>query len=559
MVKTKRFNILILGLSAFLLAACLFFAAAALTGDGSSAYAEGAEHEVSGYGELIEKVNAANNGDIIILPDRLVIERRVEITKSLTFRPKGERSTLVYIKSDASDANDAYPQTFYRHFNVAPFAPSPGLPGQISFENCDFISECEGYGGGIYAAARPVELKLNNCTFENLENTTGGAVFAGHYQAKTKLIAENCVFRGNTANTSGALHINNAAADIKNCTFTGNTANNNGSAISVANFKAPEAAVVTVEGCRFTQNVTKSAANAYAGVIFMQDNNVKLNDGEIFSANFGSGIIKNCVFTQNTAQKTGIVSPRGTVICADNYNFSIENCEIKNNVSAGGGTVGISYRTTQPSFSISNTVIASNEVAELGGALLFLSDISAQFSVSGCTFENNASADGKNISTGAFSTQNPVTIIPGIDAESVINDIVEPSPEPTGLSVAAKAFITLGVVAALWLTVAFAAFYMRRRRGAFVESVNASESDLVIPIEAAVYVDNTATVIEKYKLTSRETDLLYLLIEGKTLRQISGEMGIKYDTVRFHCKNLYKKLEVNSRLELINLCRALRR
>ena len=38
---------------------------------------------------------------------------------------------------------------------------------------------------------------------------------------------------------------------------------------------------------------------------------------------------------------------------------------------------------------------------------------------------------------------------------------------------------------------------------------------------------------------------------GLTLRQIAGELKMKYDAVNFHYKNIYKKLEVNSKIELI--------
>ena len=41
------------------------------------------------------------------------------------------------------------------------------------------------------------------------------------------------------------------------------------------------------------------------------------------------------------------------------------------------------------------------------------------------------------------------------------------------------------------------------------------------------------------------------LLLGNTLRQIAGELRMKYDTVNFHYKNIYRKLEVNSRIELI--------
>lgn len=52
-------------------------------------------------------------------------------------------------------------------------------------------------------------------------------------------------------------------------------------------------------------------------------------------------------------------------------------------------------------------------------------------------------------------------------------------------------------------------------------------------------------------LTPKEKVVMDLLLEGMTLRQISGELGLKYDAVNFHYKNIYRKLEVNSKIELI--------
>ncbi len=52
-------------------------------------------------------------------------------------------------------------------------------------------------------------------------------------------------------------------------------------------------------------------------------------------------------------------------------------------------------------------------------------------------------------------------------------------------------------------------------------------------------------------LTLREREISVLLLEGLTLRQISGYLGISYDTVHSHYKNIYLKLEVSSRAELL--------
>lgn len=52
-------------------------------------------------------------------------------------------------------------------------------------------------------------------------------------------------------------------------------------------------------------------------------------------------------------------------------------------------------------------------------------------------------------------------------------------------------------------------------------------------------------------LTPKEKVVMELLLEGMTLRQIAGELNMKYDSVNFHYKNIYRKLEVNSKIELL--------
>ena len=49
------------------------------------------------------------------------------------------------------------------------------------------------------------------------------------------------------------------------------------------------------------------------------------------------------------------------------------------------------------------------------------------------------------------------------------------------------------------------------------------------------------------RLTSRQTDLLYLLAAGHTNTQIARRMGISEGTVRTHLENLYDRLHVSSR------------
>ncbi len=67
-----------------------------------------------------------------------------------------------------------------------------------------------------------------------------------------------------------------------------------------------------------------------------------------------------------------------------------------------------------------------------------------------------------------------------------------------------------------------------------------------------------AKTVEKYDryenlgLTPREKEVATLILQGLTGRQISAELGISFDTVKFHTKNLYKKLGVGGRAELFS-------
>ncbi|MDD4113132.1 MAG: helix-turn-helix transcriptional regulator [Herbinix sp.] len=56
-----------------------------------------------------------------------------------------------------------------------------------------------------------------------------------------------------------------------------------------------------------------------------------------------------------------------------------------------------------------------------------------------------------------------------------------------------------------------------------------------------------------YRLSRREIEVCKLLLEGYTLRQISGVLSIAYSTVNTYCTAVYRKLTINSRAELIIL------
>lgn len=61
------------------------------------------------------------------------------------------------------------------------------------------------------------------------------------------------------------------------------------------------------------------------------------------------------------------------------------------------------------------------------------------------------------------------------------------------------------------------------------------------------------TVGAEHGLTSREVEILQLVCRGRSKRYIAEHLAISENTVRWHAKNLYAKLGVNSREELLDL------
>lgn len=55
----------------------------------------------------------------------------------------------------------------------------------------------------------------------------------------------------------------------------------------------------------------------------------------------------------------------------------------------------------------------------------------------------------------------------------------------------------------------------------------------------------------KELLSQTEIKIIALLEQGLSNRMISNKCNVSINTVKFHLKNIYKKLEVHSRIEAI--------
>lgn len=55
---------------------------------------------------------------------------------------------------------------------------------------------------------------------------------------------------------------------------------------------------------------------------------------------------------------------------------------------------------------------------------------------------------------------------------------------------------------------------------------------------------------QKYNLTEREIEVINCLLDNYTNRQIAATLGISENTVKHHCKNIFKKLDIYSKNEI---------
>jgi DNA-binding NarL/FixJ family response regulator len=74
-------------------------------------------------------------------------------------------------------------------------------------------------------------------------------------------------------------------------------------------------------------------------------------------------------------------------------------------------------------------------------------------------------------------------------------------------------------------------------------------------VSIAKVVINSFRKNQDSPLSKRETQILELIYNGKSRPQIAAELFIDLETVRSHIKNIYTKLDVNSRADAIKIAR----
>ena len=66
----------------------------------------------------------------------------------------------------------------------------------------------------------------------------------------------------------------------------------------------------------------------------------------------------------------------------------------------------------------------------------------------------------------------------------------------------------------------------------------------------------TEYFVEKYGITDKETEVIELILDGLSYKQIAERLFISPKTVDNHVQNIYRKLQVTSKMQLSNLIRS---
>lgn len=80
--------------------------------------------------------------------------------------------------------------------------------------------------------------------------------------------------------------------------------------------------------------------------------------------------------------------------------------------------------------------------------------------------------------------------------------------------------------------------------------IQAEIEDMPEETPALTVEDVISRLIEENSLTERESEILRLIVKGKTYKAMGEELFVSENTVKFHVKNIYSKLDVHSKSEL---------
>lgn len=77
--------------------------------------------------------------------------------------------------------------------------------------------------------------------------------------------------------------------------------------------------------------------------------------------------------------------------------------------------------------------------------------------------------------------------------------------------------------------------------------------ELATGADAPLLLQRCTQLAHRYELSAREVDVLELLVRGRDVPYIAKSLFISENTVRYHSKNIYRKLDVHNKQELLTL------
>jgi len=233
-------------------------------------------------------------------------------------------------------------------------------------------------------------------------------------------------------------------------------------------------------------------------------------------------IAVNCVFKNNTAKHGAVARLQIYPSQANpNSHAAFVNCTFIDNISYGHQG---SFLTNLNDFAVVNT---------LGGEL---SEDFVQTWLAGDWNSGNMLIPAKE--GFVFKEWNR----DGIYLTAVWDKIISSEPFP----VRATVLIVAGCISVIGVCIFFAMFVFRRRKRV-LETANISDT----PSDSVTGAENLDGLAERYGLTAREKEVAALLAEGKTRTDIASELFLSVATVKTHIHNIYGKLEIKSRFELL--------
>ena len=136
-----------------------------------------------------------------------------------------------------------------------------------------------------------------------------------------------------------------------------------------------------------------------------------------------------------------------------------------------------------------------------------------------------------------------------------VGSLVAHSLEATGVSMFDLTLVTLVAVSLLFIAhlFLFTETDLVKIGIGEVSVVGAPPREGAEEAPEAAFVDPCALIAERFALSPRETDVLPLLLEGRTISRIQETLFISAGTVSTHIRHIYQKTGVDNRQELIDL------